>query len=360
MKTPLFYKDRPLFGFDIGHNTIKVVQFERGHNSHLKVVGYGYNTFNEAAMKDGAITDIKSMAASTHPLLTQMMVGTITTNRVAVSIPASRSFTRILTLPYMEGDDLTQAVQLEAEQYIPIPPAELYIDHEVTKVIAGTSPGADRQIEVVMVAAPKKIVDSYLNLLDVLGLEAALIEPSLVANARAYAHNHPTAKPLLLIDFGSRSSDINIFDGSLRVAGTIDGGGDGMTDAIAKAFKVTTHQAYILKTRYGLKPGPKQKDIKTALAPMMDNLVKEINKMLRYYKDREAGVKDIEGITMSGGGANLPGLSEYLTAQVKINTLVDNPWEKADFGRFQQPHHLESTIYTTAVGLALSGLGARK
>lgn len=354
MKTSLFYKDQPLFGFDIGHSTIKIVQVERARGGKVKVVGYGYNTFNEQSLKDGVITDIKALAAAAHPLITQLLVGRITTNRVAVSIPASRSFTRILTLPYMQKNELTQAVQLEVEQYVPMPLEELYVDHQINKVVGDAKKPAERQIEVVMVAAPRKIIDSYLTLFDVLGLEVALMETSLLANARSFAHSHDTAKPLLQVDFGSRSADVDIFDGAVRVTGTVDGGGDSLTDLIAKAFKVTSRQAYILKTRYGTKTGAKQKEMIAAVAPVLEDLVKEISKMVRYYKDRETKGTDIEAIILSGGGANLPGLAEYLTAKTKIKATVDNPWAKIDFGRLQQPHSLESTIYTTAVGLAFA------
>lgn len=351
MNYPLFYKDKQVFGFDIGHSTIKIVQLERGHGGKPKVIGYGYNTFNEAAVQDGVITDLEALAACAHPLITQLLVGGITTERVAVAIPAARSFTRILTLPQKAAENLEQAVRLEAEQYIPVPIDDLYLDHQITKRIPGAKE-EEAMIEVVMVAAPKKIVDSYMTLFDILGLEVALIETSLIANARVFVRGHSAGKPLLLIDFGSRSSDINIFDSALRVAGTIDGGGESITDAIAKAFSVTTKQAYILKTRYGLRRGAKQQEIEKAVAPVLDSILKEITKMMRYYKEREASAQEFESIIMSGGGANLPGLAEYMTERTKIRAVVANPWEDLDFGRLQQPHSLESTIYTTAVGLA--------
>lgn len=359
MKTKLFYKPKALFGFDIGHSAIKIVQLANGHGKDVHVLGYGFNTFNEQSIKDGIIIDYDSLASSAHSLLTQLLVGSVITDNVAISIPAARSFTRILTLPYMEKNELDQAVQLEAEQYIPVAVEQLYIDYKINKIMTNGKEN-EKEVELVMVAAPRKIVDSYLKLFDILGLDVALIETSLAANARAYTRVHKTRNPILLVDFGSRSSDINIFDGALRVAGTVDGGGDSITDAIARNFKVTTRQAYILKTRYGLKAGPKQKEMESAISPILDNVIKEILKMFRYYKEREAKANEIEAIVMSGGGANLPGLAEYLTNKTKIKAIVDNPWEKLNFGHLQQPHSLESTIYTTAIGLAFASLGGEK
>lgn len=355
MNVPLFYKPKEVFGFDIGHSTIKAVQLTSGRNGAATVVGYGYNTFDEHAVEDGVIKSPKTLAESAYALLTQLLVGTITTNRVALSIPASRCFTRVLSLPSLKGSSLEDAVRVEAEQYIPIPLDQLYIDYEVTKEIP-TKDGEDGSIEVVMVAAPQAVVDSYLTLLDVLSLEAALVETSLMANARTSGRVHQASKPLLLIDFGSRSSDINIYDGAFRVAGTIDGGGDSITEAIAKAFNVTSRQAYILKTRNGLKAGPHQAAIQKAISPLLDTVIRETQKILRFYKDRENRATDIEAIVISGGGANLPGLAAYLSEKTKLHVVVDNPWESISFERLQQPHALESTIYTTAVGLAYASV----
>lgn len=353
MKTPLFYKKKPIFGFDIGHSTIKVVQLEPRKSGRIDVLGYGYNTFPETAITDGVISNIRELASSAYPLITELMVGTVSTNRVAVSIPSSKCFTRVITLPVMEKEDLAEAVRLEADQSIPKSLDDLYIDFEVSKKIKLKKTGEEK-LEVVMVAAPRELINSYMKLFEVIGLEVALIETSLMANGRAYVYGHKYTKPLLLVDFGSKSTDINIFDGAVRVTGTISGGGDSMTEAIAKQFKVTTRQAYILKTRYGLKSGAKQKEISKAVAPILDSVVKEINKMLRYYHDRETKGREVGAIVLSGGGANLPGLTDHLTAKTKIRSVVDNPWENLHFGKLQQPHSLESTIYTTAVGLAYS------
>ncbi len=357
MKVPLFYKPKDVFGFDIGHSTIKVVQLAHSHTGNATVVGYGYNTFDEHAIVDGVVKDHKILAESAYALLTQLLVGTVTTDRVAISIPASRCFTRVLTLPPLTGSSLEDAVRIEAEQYIPIPLDQLYIDYEVTKEPPVKKKNDEEgSVEVVMVAAPQSVIDSYLTLLEVLNLEAALVETSLMANARTSGRVHQANKPLLLIDFGSRSSDINIFDGAFRVAGTIDGGGDSITEAIAKAFNVTSRQAYILKTRNGLKPGPHQAAIQKAVSPLLDIVMRETQKILRFYRDREDRRADIESVVISGGGANLPGLAEYLSEKTKLQVVVDNPWESISFGKLQQPHALESTIYTTAVGLAYASM----
>ncbi len=346
MNTPLFYREKPVFGFDLGHNSIKVMQVDSSGKQDL-VIGYGHIEFDKKSVKNGVIVNTEEVAKQVYTLITKHLVGSLDARRVAASLPVSTTFNRILTLPIMDGEDLKQAVLLEAEQYIPMPIGELYLDYEV----AHTS---NKGSEVLLVAAPKSLVDSYMKLFEMLGLELALLETSINAVSRAVSHADNTGVPTLIIDFGSVSSDLSVFDKTVRVTGTAEGGGETITNLIAKQMKVTKRQAYTIKTRYGLNAGKKQEQVLSSLDPLLKKLLGEIKKMTRFYEDRAPSKKKIEQIIILGGGANLPGLSAYLTDKVRLPTRLVDPWQNLSFGNLQPPHKLETTLYTTAAGLALA------
>lgn len=348
MDVPVFYRDKPLFGFDIGHDSIKVMQIA-DYGRHETVLGYGHANFDPKAIKNGVIVDPELIAKEAYRLISKGLIGRIDTKRAAASIPVANTFNRILTLPKMDKHDLTQAVLLEAEQYIPMPLDQLYLDYEIARKTEG---GAN---EVLMVAVPKSIVDSYITLFDMLGLEVALMETTISAVARIVLHSDRTGIPTLIIDFGAISSDLAVFDRTIRVTGTADWGGETITKDLAKEMKITDKQAYTIKTRYGLNPGKKQAEILKALEPMLKRLMSEIKKMTRFYEERATDKSHIEQIIVLGGGANLPGLSTYLTDQLRIPTRLVNPWQNLSFGSLQPPHKLETTLYTTSAGLALAG-----
>jgi type IV pilus assembly protein PilM len=75
--------------------------------------------------------------------------------------------------------------------------------------------------------------------------------------------------------------------------------------------------------------------------------------MDRFYQDRSSSHKKIEQVIILGGGANMPGLADYLTDQIRIPARMCNPWLNLKFGKLQPPHQLEKTLYATAAGLAL-------
>ena len=121
---PIFYSNKPVFGLDIGHGSIKIMQItNRGGKSVISC--YGYGTFDPKCIKDGVIIDPEPIAKEIHKLVSHNLVGKLSSHRVISAVPVSRSFNRILTLPKLGKGDLDQAVIMEAEQYIPVAVDEL-------------------------------------------------------------------------------------------------------------------------------------------------------------------------------------------------------------------------------------------
>jgi type IV pilus assembly protein PilM len=343
--TSYFYHDKPVVGLDIGHSNIKVMQTETTKRKR-RVVGYGIAPFDSTAVKDGVIINYEVIAKSLFDLFKKNLVGDITTRRVALAIPAGRAFNRTVTLPPMGKQDLKAAVTLEAEQYIPVPLNELYFDYSVISQ-------SEKETELLIVAVPKKIVDSYMSLAKVLDLEVVAIETTIGSSGRLFVQAEKSNVPTVLIDLGSLSSDLTIYDKELVVTGTVPGGGDSFTSAIAQKLKVTPQEAHIIKSKYGLGLSKKQKEITECLTPTLDQLIKEIRRMVRYYQERSTSDGKIYQIVTMGGGANMPGLSEHLTNALRIPVRMCDPWQQLDFDGLQLPNSTEKSMYVTVAGLAL-------
>jgi type IV pilus assembly protein PilM len=346
MNNTYFYQDKPVFGLDIGHNSIKVMQIEASAAQKQVVSGYGITSFDPTAIKDGTIVDVETIAKSAYNLFAHNLVGDITSRRANVAIPAARTFTRSVTLPKLSPKDLSEAVRLEAEQYIPVPVDDLYMDFTPIRQTA-------KDQELLVVAVPRKIIDSYIDLLKVLGIEAVSIETTIGADSRLFLQAEQSDVPTVLIDLGSLSADVTIYDGGLVVTGTVQAGGDSFTDAIASGLHVSKQEAHIIKTKYGLSVSKKQREIGEALAPVLEQMLREIRRMIRYYEERSGTSRKISQVITVGGGANMPGLSEYLTSHLRLAVRMCDPWQHLDFKGLQPPSRIEKSMYITVAGLAL-------
>lgn len=344
--TVYFYKDRPLFGMDIGSSSIKVMQLDT-RQTQYQVSGYGVAMFDESCMSDGVITDFEAIAAKIMEMFKQNLIGKISTNRVALSVPAAYTFSRIITLPKdIDEKDIPDAVMTETQQYLPSAIDDLYSDYS----ILGTQ---DDQYRILTVAVQRKIIDSYMNLARILGLEVVAMEPTTGASNRLFGYTDQHKVPTVLIDFGAISTDITIYDDDLVVTGTVTGGGDHYTDAIKEALNVTSQEAHTIKTRYGFNVSKKQTEIKQALKPLTDDIVKEVRRMARYFEERVNDKKKIGQVVLLGGGANVPGLSDHLTDLLRLPVRTYDPWNTVTFGKLKLPPAGEEGVYITSAGLAL-------
>ena len=347
-----FFHDKPLFGLDIGHGSLKVMQLAQQSdkalkNQHPRIIGYGTASFDKAAQEDGVITQPETIAKAAFDLFKNHLIGDITTRRVAIAIPAYRTFTRSLQLPKLKAKELKEAVELEAEQYISLPLEELYLDYEVIRQTADST-------ELLVAAVPQTIVDSYLELAHVIGLEAVLIEPTLSSSGRLFTLDQQSDLPTFIIDFGSQSSDISIFDKHVLVTGTVQGGGANFTNSIKNKLGVTVAEAGLIKTRYGLGASKKQAEIKQALEPTLEQIIKEVHRMMRYYEERYGTSRPISQLITLGGGANMPGLSDYFTATMRMPVRHTDPWQYFNYKGLQPPSVADKPMYATVAGLCLA------
>ncbi|HEX7259496.1 MAG TPA: type IV pilus assembly protein PilM [Candidatus Saccharimonadia bacterium] len=348
MRVPLIYKDAPQYGFDIGTHNVKIVQLRKA-GSKTVVQGYGSAYFPPESVVEGIVTDPLAMAKAIKPLLHKLSYGKLTSHRVVTGLPAGKLFTRTLQLPPMSASDLHQAIAYEVEQYVPVPVADLYIDHEVVN----TTPGKDGRMDVVMMAAPRAIVDSYLKLFDELGLEVGAIEAGMSAVVRALLHSGDAGGSTLVVDIGSISSDLTIYDTFIPLTGSVPVGGQHYTDALVSQLGIKVEEANEIKEKFGLTPSGMHDKVYPALEPQLQTLVKEIKRVIKFYESRHEEPKKVASLVLSGGTAQMPGLDEYLRQQVGLPLTVGDPWKNLDIKKANHPQ--ETPMYVTAIGLALRG-----
>lgn len=343
-----FFRDEPLFGLDIGHGHFKAMQIEGGSGKTPVVTGYGIGYFESAAIQNGVVIKPDSVAQAIHKLFEADMVGSITSRRVACSIPTSKTFSRQMKVPLLEPKAILEAIHLEAEQYIPIPSNSLYLDYEVTRQ-------TDKEMEILLVAASKNIVDSYFRLFEALSLEPVAFEPSINAASRLiqFQGKGDDDQPAILVDIGSVTTDIAVFDKTLLVATTVSNGGDNMTQAITQKLKLKPEEADNLKHEFGIAESDKQQQIVDALKPQLESLVREIEKSIRYHAERAQSGGKIARIITVGGGSIMPGFNQYLSKELRLPAYSLDVWQKISFGKLNPPSEKDLAMYSIAAGEAL-------
>ena len=83
----------------------------------------------------------------------------------------------------------------------------------------------------------------------------------------------------------------------------------------------------------------------------MENILTEINKIVRYNTDRLGG-QSIEQVIVVGNGSNIAGLSDFLTNELRLPVRIANPWQDFNFGKLPRPNRVAISRYLTVAGVA--------
>ena len=342
-KTKLFYRDKPLVGIDVSTTGVKAMAI----NQHkMTVQGYGSIDLDPQKMQASMNNGDNYLADGIKQLLHEKIHGKLPSNHIAVSVPTSRTYSRTLELPLDAEANLSDSLQLEVEQYLPIAASELYIDHQIID-------RSKTAITVLLTAVPKRIVDAAVESCEKAGLQVVTVEPGISAAARLIRRTEEGHLPTILIDVGAATSDIALVDQVVRVTGSAPVGGHTFTYTIADKLKVSFEEAHQLKVHSGLAPGPKQSKLRAALEPVLNQVAQETRKIMRYYSERLGAKTKIEQIIIVGGGSNLPGLGEFMTDAMMMPSRVANPWHSISFGHLTPPSKQFKPRYITAAGLGI-------
>ncbi|NTW61469.1 type IV pilus assembly protein PilM [Candidatus Saccharibacteria bacterium] len=346
--TKLFFTDKQLVGLDISNTGIKVMAID---TKKWLVLGYGAMDLDPTLIKESLEGNNNYLSDNIRALIKDKIVGELPSDHVVISFPTARSYSRTFNMPTDVERHLREAVELEVEQYVPVPASTLYIDFEIIE-------RRKKDITVLMAAVPQVIVDKCLAAVENAGLTPVLVEPSINAVAHLLELTEDASMPTVIVDIGPNSTDIAVLDSStIRVTGSVSVGGNNFTHDIAKRLGVTIENAHQLKVLNGLSAGPRQAKIKAAVEPSLSIILAETRKVMRYYNERISDQRKLEQLLVVGVGSNMPGIGDYFTNDLIMPARVANPWQQLDFGKLPEPARQFRARYITVAGLASLRVG---
>lgn len=332
-----------MVGIDIGTKSIKIIELAKSGNTwQMKSSGaVGYAGVSPDKAQDDK--DLVNISEVVKKIFSQ--IG-ITSKDVNLSLPEALVFTRVIKFPLLSEEEVSAAVKWEAEQYIPIPVNEAVVQYTILERNETTS-----QTSVLLVAAPKAVVEKYVKVVRLAGLTPVSAETELTALARSLS---PDKGVSLLLDLGSSATDMSIIkDTRVVFTRSIPVAGEAFTRAVSQGLGISAQQAEEYKKTYGLQADQLEGKVKLALEPVFRMVVDEIKKAIHFYQSDEKG-ETPSSVIITGGASVMPGIVPFLTESLGIETIVGDPFNKLtldpETAKSLMPY---SSIYGTAVGLAM-------
>lgn len=348
------------FGMDISDQSLKIVKLkQRGKLFTLA-------SFNEIAIKPGiiekgVIQDEETLVKIIKAACKTVKGEKLNTKYVIASLPEEKSFLQIIQMPKMEEKNLRQAILFEAENYIPLPITDVYLDFQTIAPVKNHL----THLDVFIAAMPKKIINSYVSCFKKAGLIPLAFEIESEAIARALVKDGTSASPIALIDFGKNSTDFIVFAGkSIQFTCSIPISSSQLTLAISQSLDTDYQKAEKLKRQHDLSAKnttATSKKVDEAMAPILHELVAQIKKYVNFYEDHAShehlpAAEKIKNVFLCGGGASLKGLPQFISRESGLDVALKDFW--VDFSSKKIDAHMQKNFlsFATALGLALRGM----
>ncbi|MEW6221441.1 MAG: type IV pilus assembly protein PilM [Thermodesulfobacteriota bacterium] len=330
----LFRRQKIAVGLDIGSHAVKACELAETPKG-LELRSLGNALMPQGAVEDGILQDPAAVAKVISTLLQNLK---ISGKKVAFSMSGYSVIVKKINLAVMPEAELEKHIHAEAEQYIPFDIADVYLDFQDLKT---SGPEEDRT-DVMLVAAKKEVVDTYLAMLQGIGLKPVVVDVD--AFALENALSHATADDNVgLIDIGAAKININILvGGNSAVTRDVVLGSRQLTEDIAQRLGVDLAEAESLKL--GVTPaGEHQAALEEVFSTTVRQWVTEIRRAIDFFSSNYPD-EALARLILSGGGSKVQGLRQYLESATGIPVEQSNP-----FARILTPQDRIDPAYVAAI-----------
>jgi type IV pilus assembly protein PilM len=315
----VFGKKDNLVGLDIGSRSVKAAQVvESKHGSTLK--HFGIVDIPHGAIEEGTINDPESVAESIQQLFKSY---NIRESNVAVSIGGYSVIVKKINVQTMAEEQLQETIHFEAEQYIPFDISDVNLDFQ----ILGESETNANQMNVFLVAAKKEMVNDYINLVNMAGLNPCIVDVEAFALQNTFEANYDTQDDnIALIDIGASKTSLNILKGNSSVfMRDVSLGCGQINHKIMSLIECAFEEAEQLK--YGDNPDKlSPEDLKGIVSSVVADWCTEIRRAIDFFYSTYPE-DQIKRIILSGGGANIAEFRELLATEASAEVESLNPFQ---------------------------------
>jgi len=313
--------------------------------------------------------------------------------KFACVVNCPQTCVRKVVAPYMPKKDLLGAVSLEVKQSIPFPLESAVLDYSVIEEVIEN--GVEK-LSIIVAAAPKQTIDQLLSFftskkakpfsgtiskkfegekkLSSLGLKISAILPlPLCLENIIECSKLKMNETLVTIEMGTVVTELNIYKNAcLQFSRKIPFSGNDITQSLRGVLmtdqgkiELTVQEAEQIKREYGIPKIEENKvidgklttnQILSFIRPKVEQLVNEIERSFDFYLEKMHGGK-VERVVLFGGGAQLKGLTEFLSKELAMDVNVGNPLADIDL-LFDQVVERETDAHrlVLAIGASLSSL----
>lgn len=328
-------------GLDIEAGSIAATEVE-GSNGSTQVTASAIQALGPGTFHEGEVLDSDRLTTALKTLFAENKLS----KRVRLGVGNQRVVVRTLRLPAIEDPkEMEAAVRFQAQEQMPMPLDQAVLEHQVVGGVPAEE-GAAPQVDVVVVAARRDMVTSFVEPIRRAGLEPIGVDLSAFGMIRALADAGgftagPGERPseaVLYCNVGDVTNLAVARGRSCLFTRVSQVGLEAIVERLAASRGLSAEHATQWLTFVGLEHPLEQMEgdpetvaeTRAALEEGVSALLDELRLSLDYYGAQESALP-VGRIVLSGPGSAIPGLARRMEEGLGAAIVVARPSGLQDF-----------------------------
>lgn len=363
-------KTNHAIGLDISDLALKAAELKMGRDK-IKIGAVSKYNLKPGIIEEGVILNEEEALKAIKTLIAKTKYGSFNSNEIVASLPDPKTFIKLIEID-KTPNELSRVIGAEIEKYVPLPLKDLYYDWQVVRENRDT-------YQILIGAAPKKIVDQYTQIINRSGLSLLALEIEPISIARALLEEESKKykggkeKNYCMIDIGAKRTSLTIYSKyTIATSVSLPMSSDETTEIIAQALEISKDEAEKAKIICGLDKSQAHGIVSDILTEMLETLTRKIEATIDFFYKHYPENGPINEIILCGGGANIKNLDTNINEKLNIPVHLGNPLVNTNEDKEMLEKHLvekhslkikggnsmsieQNSIisFTTAIGLAL-------
>jgi type IV pilus assembly protein PilM len=330
----LFGRKRTTVGLDIGSGLIKLVAISHGSGEPV-LTKVALTSVVDDAIVEGEVMDTGIVADAIRGL---MQSAGIKTKQVVIAVGGRDVIIKKIAMERVKETEARQLIRWEAEQHVPFDMENVELDFQILD-----PEGEGLQMNVLLVAAKRELVENKMALLTQAGLQPSIIDVDAFALHNAFQLNHPDAMHGVvgLVNLGHETTNINIMeDGVPVLTRDLPLGTRRFREDLQRERGLSSEEADRL-----LQGFERSEVLEPFLETRGEELAVGIERAAAFLQSASRSAGGVARLYITGGGSRIPGLNRVLADRLRLPVQQANPIE-----RLQVAEDVLSTLNPDEVG----------
>jgi type IV pilus assembly protein PilM len=306
-------------GLDVGSGFLKLVAIDHG-KGEPQLSGVSVTPVLADAIVEGEIMDPGIVSDTIQGLF---KTAGIKQKRVVVAVGGRDVIIKKIQVDRMKESEAYDVVRWEAQQHVPFDIEAVELDFQILD-----PDGEGLQMDVLLVAAKRDLVEDKVQLLSQAGLEPEIVDVDAFALHNAFGINHPEAMQgvTALLNIGHELTNVNVLDqGIPLLTRDLTIGTRKIREDLQRERGVSAEDADAM-----LKGFERSPDLDPYVQGRGEEIAVGVERASAFLQSASRDAGSIERVYCCGGGARVPGLTQILNHRLNIPVEVANPIQRLD------------------------------